>query len=291
MRRYGDPPGPRRRPARPASNPPLRGKSGAERRLGARLDADALDKLLAERDLRPEVDFDIADAEASIEDERLREERERREAAPPATRESEAPSPERRVAPSAPPTAPPTAPGAAAEARSARRIPDLAALPPLLAATGSFASLRGRLGGPTEALRPSGRHAGLTAVPHGAKTYLAAALALAGSGERLCWIARDAEIGDRVAEELGAWLGDPEAVAILEPWTALAWERSELVPDETAVRVAALAAWRAGIARILVASVQALLQRTIAPDELPLTPRSIRRGSRLHLEAFLAELL
>ena len=62
-----------------------------------------------------------------------------------------------------------------------------------------------------------GRHAGLTSVPHGAKSYLAAALALADPPERVVWVARDAEIGDRVAEELGAWLGDPDAVAVLEP--------------------------------------------------------------------------
>ena len=54
-------------------------------------------------------------------------------------------------------------------------------------------------------------------MPHGAKTYLASALALAADGERLVWIARDSEIGDRVAEELGAWLGDPEAVASSSP--------------------------------------------------------------------------
>ena len=110
-----------------------------------------------------------------------------------------------------------------------------------------------------------GRHVGLTVVPHGAKSYLAAALALAPAGERVCWVARDAEIGDRVAEELGAWLGDPALVAVLEPRTSLAYERSELVPDETAARVAALAAWRAGTAKVLVASVQALLQATLAP--------------------------
>ena len=46
-------------------------------------------------------------------------------------------------------------------------------------------------------------------MPHGAKTYLAAALAEA-SGERIVWIARDAEIADRVAEELAAWLGGAE---------------------------------------------------------------------------------
>src|SRR5262249_32024139 len=136
-----------------------------------------------------------------------------------------------------------------------------------------------------------GRHVGLTAVPHGAKTYLAAALTLAADGERLCWVARDAEIGDRVAEELGAWLGDPGLVAVLEPRTSLAYERSELVPDETAARVAALAAWRSGRARVLVASVQALLQATIAPGDLPEAPRALRAGTRVGLDALLAELL
>src|SRR5207245_119034 len=131
----------------------------------------------------------------------------------------------------------------------------------------------------------TGRHVGLTAVPHGAKTYLAAALALVADGERLVWIARDAEIGDRVAEELGAWLGDPDAVAVLEPRTALAYERSELVADETAARVAALAAWRSGRARILVASVQALLQHTLDPSDLPKDPRRLASGDRVPLGA------
>src|SRR6185436_4126994 len=101
-----------------------------------------------------------------------------------------------------------------AAAGAGRRPPDLSALPPLLAATGSFASLRERLAAPR-------RHIGLTSIPHGAKSYLAAAIALAEAGERLVWIGRDAEIGDRVAEELQAWLGETEAVAVLEPRTAL----------------------------------------------------------------------
>ncbi len=165
-----------------------------------------------------------------------------------------------------------------------RRLPDLSALPPLLAGTGSLAALRERLGAP-------GRHAGLTSVPHGAKTYLAAALALVDGGERLAWIARDAEIGDRVAEELQAWLGDPAAVAILEPRTALAYERSELIADETAARVAALSVWRSGRARILVASVQALFQHTIAPEDLPDTPRELVVNGRLRQDELLRDLL
>jgi len=176
-----------------------------------------------------------------------------------------------------------------AAATPGHRIPDLSALPPLLASTGAFASLGERLGEPSEP-PGRGRHAGLTSVPHGAKSYLAAALALV-RGERIVWIARDAEIGDRVAEELGAWIGEPAAVTVLEPRTALAYERSELIADETAARVAALSAWRSGHARILVASVQALVQHTIRPDDLPQQPRVIRAGGRVSQSALLADLL
>jgi transcription-repair coupling factor (superfamily II helicase) len=122
-------------------------------------------------------------------------------------------------------------------------------------------------------------------MPHGAKSYLAAALARA-SGERLVWIARDAEIADRVAEELVAWLGDADAVVTLEPRTALAFERSELVRDESAARVAALAAWHRAErpARILVASLQALFQHTISPTDIPAQPLTLRRGARLAMD-------
>ena len=175
-------------------------------------------------------------------------------------------------------------------ARAGRRVPDLATLPRLLHATGSFESLRERLGTAGEAPGMHGRHVGLTTVPHGAKSYLAASLALAPDAERICWVARDAEIGDRVAEEFAAWLGDPELVAVLEPRTSLAYERSELVPDETAARVAALAAWRSGTAKVLVASVQALLQATLGPDDLPETLRTLKPGARIAMDALLGEL-
>ena len=170
------------------------------------------------------------------------------------------------------------------------RLPDLSALPPILATTGTFTTLTERLGSATEAPGRVGRHVGVLAVPHGAKSYLASALALATTGERLVWIARDAEIADRVAEELGAWLGDADLVTVLEPRTALAYERSELVADETAARVAALAAWRSGRPRVLIAGVQALLQHTLAPDDLPVEPRRLRTGLRLHQDALLRDL-
>ncbi|MDP8903882.1 MAG: transcription-repair coupling factor, partial [Chloroflexota bacterium] len=127
-------------------------------------------------------------------------------------------------------------------------------------------------------------------MPHGAKTFLAAAL-VAASGERVVWLARDAEIADRVAEELAAWVGDPAAVVVLEPRSALAYERSELVRDESAARVAALAAWRSGRPRILVASVHALFQHTLDPRELPEAPLELHAGQRVGQERVLRELV
>jgi transcription-repair coupling factor (superfamily II helicase) len=181
----------------------------------------------------------------------------------------------------------------AAQAAPRHRIPDLSALTSLLAATGELRGLADRF-----ATAASGRvgsdlrHVTFAAMPHGAKTYLAAALAEA-SGERLVWIARDAEIGDRVAEELAAWLGDPARIVTLEPRTALAYERSELVRDESAARVAALAAWRRadGGPRILVASLQALFQRTLGPDDIPAEPLVLRRGSRLPMDRVVRSLI
>ena len=249
-------------PDRPTSSmPPIRGKRGRDRHIAEQVAAEfaARHAPSAEDDTR---DFDVAAVDAEVADARAADAR----AASRAPKRAPRPV-ERRTG-------------------AGHRLPDLSALPPLLTATGTFASLRERLGTPADIGRV-GRHAGLVAVPHGAKSFLAAAIA---TTEPLVWIARDAEVGDRVAEELGAWLGDPTAVATLEPRTALAYERSELVADETAARVAALSAWRSGRARVLVASVQALLQHTIAPDDLPATPRELRVGARLHQDTLLRDL-
>ena len=245
--------------------PPFRGKRGAERRLVERISTEYAERK-AQLDATT-LDFDVAAVDAEIDDARRAEAAEIAKATAAAAR----------------------AATKAAAARSARRIPDLSVLPPLLVATGSFASLQERIGSPAVAVPVGGRHAGLTTIPHGAKSFLGAALA--ATGERLLWIARDSEIGDRLAEELAAWLGDPESVVVLEPRTALAYERSELVPDETAARVAALAAWRSGGARVMVASVQALLQHTLNPADLPAEPRHLKPGDRLVLDRFLLDLL
>ncbi|MEP7158705.1 MAG: transcription-repair coupling factor, partial [Chloroflexota bacterium] len=182
-----------------------------------------------------------------------------------------------------------TAEATAAPARA--RMPDLSALTGLLAQSAELRSLveryrtvrEGRIGQDL-------RHVTYAALPHGSKSFLAAALAVA-SGERLVWIARDSEIADRVAEELQAWLGDPAQVVTLEPRTSLAYERSELIRDESAARVATLAAWRTGKPRVMVASVQALFQHTLAPADLPEQPLSLKSRQRISQDRVLRELV
>jgi transcription-repair coupling factor (superfamily II helicase) len=181
----------------------------------------------------------------------------------------------------------PTSGGTAPKAR----LPNLAPLPRLLAESGQLAALAQRYRSVREGrVGRDLRHVTYAAMPHGAKTFLAAALVHAG-GERLVWVARDAEIADRVAEELVAWLGDPAAVVTLEPRTSLAYERSELVRDESAARVAALGAWQSGRPRVLVASVQALFQRTMPLEQLPTKPLRLSRGQRIGQERVLRELV
>ncbi|HXR26663.1 MAG TPA: hypothetical protein VN771_02265, partial [Candidatus Baltobacteraceae bacterium] len=177
--------------------------------------------------------------------------------------------------------------------RPSRRSADLAVLTELLAASGTLQALAARFQRPRDPEARVGsalRHVTYAGMPHGAKSFVAAAVARA-TGERLLWIARDAEIADRVVEELEAWFGDAAAVVTLEPRSALAYERSGLIGDESAARVAALAAWAGGEPRVLVASVQALFQRTLSPDDLPRDPLRLAVGRRVAQDRLLAELV
>jgi transcription-repair coupling factor (superfamily II helicase) len=201
---------------------------------------------------------------------------------------------ERRIAERFAPAARPTPSAAESEVGSStvrHRLPDLSALSGPLAKSGEVGALvdRLKLAGGGRAGQDL-RHVIYAAMPHGTKTFLAAAF-LRASGERLVWVARDSEIADRVAEELTAWLGDPSLVVTLEPRTALAYERSELVLDESAARVAALAAWRSGQPRVLVASVHALFQHTLQPAALPATSLELRPRQRMSQERVLRELV
>ena len=110
---------------------PLRGRRGRDRRIAERVATDfaARHALVSPDD---EVDFDVAAVDAEVEDARRLPPKKR-----PPNEDAEAGEPR-----------------ASARGRGARRarkpgghrLPDLSALPPLLAATGTFAGLRERLG-------------------------------------------------------------------------------------------------------------------------------------------------
>ena len=122
-----------------STTPPLRGRRGRDRRIAEEVARD-----FAARHAPPAdddvVDFDIGAVDAEVDDARRAEagdgaqSRKTKRPARPAT-------PERHTG-------------------AGHRLPDLATLPPLLAATGTFGSLRERLGSPADIGRV-GRHAGL----------------------------------------------------------------------------------------------------------------------------------
>ena len=103
---------------------------------------------------------------------------------------------------------PPAAAGAPPIAMGAgRRLPDLSALPPLLAAT---RRLRGAPGAARRRGRPPpASRQGPARRAHVASRTARRAISRPRSRWRpasgIVWVARDAEIGDRVAEELAAW--------------------------------------------------------------------------------------
>ena len=239
-----------------SSTPPLRGRRGRDRRIAEKVAGTSRPRHAPPVRRRGAVDFDTA------------------RSTPRSRRDPRPAGPRGRAAAGRPPVA-------AASRRPGAAAPVIAAPGPRRAAAAARRDRHvRRAAGAAGDARPTSAGRAARRARRGAarREDVPRRDSLAGE-EPLVWVARDAEIGDRVAEELGAWLGDPAAVAVLEPRTALAYERSELVADETAARVAALAAWRSGRARVLVASVQALSSSTRSrPDDLPAEPRELRPG-------------
>ena len=99
-----------------STRPPLRGRRGRDRRIAEKVAADFAARHAPVRDDEA-VDFDVAGVDAEVEAARRDETRRAARSKPKSRRADERP-------------------------RSGHRLPDLSALPPLLAATGSFATLR-----------------------------------------------------------------------------------------------------------------------------------------------------
>lgn len=131
----------------------------------------------------------------------------------------------------------------------------------------------------------------LLGLPDGAKAYLVAALARL-SGRAVLVVSPRPDRAAALAEEVASWLGDPESVHVFPERESLPYER--LAPDPLTLRdrLATLHALsEAGGPTVVVASGQAVAQRTLAPEELAADSERLSAGSRLEPEAFLRRLV
>ena len=212
--RPDDPPAERRREGRPRVGGAARGHGGTEQ----------------------ELDLEKASVDAEVE---LLD--------PAAGERSEGGGDAQPARPKRPAAARPADRAGSSSRGAGRRVPDLAALPRLLHDTGSFASAaraarrrprgardarqarRADVGARTAPSRTSPRPS--RSRPTRSGSAGSRATPRSATGSRRSW-AR----GSATRRSSPSWSRGP----------SLAYERSELVPDETAARVAALAAWRSG---------------------------------------------
>jgi transcription-repair coupling factor (superfamily II helicase) len=137
----------------------------------------------------------------------------------------------------------------------------------------------------------------LLGLPDGAKAVVVATLASAG--RPVLVVSPRPDRAAALAEEVASWLGDPERVYLFPEREALPYER--LAPDPLVLRdrLRTLYALRDALGPlVVVASGQAVAQRTLAPEELVAGPTAGRAGSerltvgeRLAPEAFLRRLV
>ncbi len=126
-----------------------------------------------------------------------------------------------------------------------------------------------------DALRPHLPQSGVLRVPAAARAaHLAARRASLAASAPLVVVTRTDEEAHRVADDLAAWLGGGH-LRILPERAALPLERALAEHDESTERLSVLAALASEHGLVVVASLLALVQRTLSPDQL-------RRG-RIHL--------
>jgi transcription-repair coupling factor (superfamily II helicase) len=159
---------------------------------------------------------------------------------------------------------------------------NLSPLLPLLRGTPSLAAVLTALN--------SGRSLTL-GLADGAKAAALAALLAEWPDPALIVVSR-ADRAQALAEELAAWLGQPERIVPFAERDPLPYER--LAPDQEAVRdrLSVLALLTAGQgAAIIIASVKALAQRTLSPQELRDSTFGLTVGQVLDTEGFMARLV
>jgi len=131
----------------------------------------------------------------------------------------------------------------------------------------------------------------LLGLPDGAKAYLIATLARL-LGQPLLVVSPRPDHAAALAEEVASWLGDAEHVHLFPERDSLPYER--LGPDALVLRDRLRTLYALMDARgplVVVASGQAVAQRTLAPEELVAGSERLSVGGRLEPEAFLRRLV
>ena len=143
-----------------------------------------------------------------------------------------------------------------------------------------------------DVLRPHLPDSGVLRVPAAARgAHLAARRAGLPAGSPLMVVARTDEEAHRLADDLAAWIGASH-VRTLPERAALPLERALLEHDESAERLSVLAdlgSRRRGL--VVVASLLALVQRTLSPAQLAEGRLTIRVGERLPQRQLLERLV
>jgi transcription-repair coupling factor (superfamily II helicase) len=122
-----------------------------------------------------------------------------------------------------------------------------------------------------------------------AKPVALAALASEWPGPVLVITTRS-DRAEALAEEVSAWLGDPERVLVYPEREALPYERLAPAPDTVRDRLRAAFALDARGRQIIFAGGLAIAQRTLAPKEARESIRSLRTGDRSDVDALLRDL-
>jgi transcription-repair coupling factor (superfamily II helicase) len=142
-----------------------------------------------------------------------------------------------------------------------------------------------------DALRPHLPESGVLRVPAAARAaHIAARHATLTHREPVVVVTRDDDEAHRLADDLAAWIGGPH-VRTLPERAALPLERALPEHDESADRLTILAAIGRGGHDVTVASVLALVQRTLGPEQLAEAATSVRVGARLVQRSLLERLV
>ncbi len=126
-------------------------------------------------------------------------------------------------------------------------------------------------------------------VPDSAKAATVAALARPAEAPLLVVVPREAR-AEELVEELAAWLGSEVGVLAFPERDALPYERLAPDPDAVRQRLLVISGLAAGTRCVVVASAAALAQRTLSPEDIAASARTLEAGARLDPDGFLAEL-